>query len=457
MSLEIIILAAGKGTRMKSSLPKVLHTIAGVPMIEHVLNVAFKLNPDKVHLVCGYGIDQIKNFIENKQFNIHIVEQTEQLGTAHAVLQAIPFVNDKSNIIVLYGDTPMVRASSLSKLIDKLKNDDLAVLTANVSDPTNLGRIIRDEEGSFVKIVEEKDASLNQLKIKEINTGVCCGKANIFKEFLPLIDNTNKQHEFYLTDLFSIALSKGKKVSTAQTESEVESLGVNDRIQQSKMERLYQQEQTEQLMHLGVSFIDPSRFDLRGSLTCGKDVVIDTNVIIEGNVVLGNNVKIGTGCILKNCNIGDDSVISPYTIIESSILHTGTTIGPFARLRPGCELADKVHVGNFVEVKNSKIAKGTKAGHLTYIGDSEVGSDVNFGAGTITCNYDGANKHKTIIGNDVFIGSDTQLVAPVEIEDGVTIGAGSTITRKVSEGELVITRVPQRHIKGWVRPVKIKK
>ncbi len=457
MSLEIVILAAGKGTRMKSSLPKVLHTIAGIPMIEHALNAVLKLNPDKIHMVCGYGIEKIKNFLETFPVDVHVVEQKEQLGTAHAVLQCIPFIKDDSNVLVLFGDTPMVREATLHRVLSQLVNSDLAVLTASVSDPSKLGRIIRDQNGSFVKIVEEKDATPEQLEINEINTGICCGNAKLFKEYLPLIGNNNKQQEYYLTDLFSIALSKGKKVATAETGSEFESLGVNDRLQQAKLERLYQMHQAEELMQQGVFIVDPARFDLRGTVKCGQDVVIDTNVIIEGDVTIGNNVVIGTGCLLKNCSIGDGSVISPYSVIESSILHNETTIGPFARLRPGCELADKVHVGNFVEVKNSKINKGTKAGHLTYIGDSEVGSDVNFGAGTITCNYDGANKHKTVIGDDVFIGSDTQLIAPVTIGNGATLGAGSTISKNVKDGELVITRVPQRHIPGWARPVKNKK
>lgn len=457
MSLEIIILAAGKGTRMKSSLPKVLHPIAGVPMVEHVLTTAINLEPKKIHLVCGYGIEQITKFVEDKNIQVNIVEQKEQLGTAHAVLQALPYIDDNSDILVLYGDTPMVRTSTLKRMLSILESNSLVVLTAQVSDPTNLGRIIRKQDGSFKRIVEEKDANSDELKINEINTGVCCGNIGIFKEYLPLVGCENKQKEFYLTDLFSIALQKGKNVYTSSTDNEVESLGVNDRIQQSNMERLYQRFKSEELMKQGLTIIDPNRFDLRGSLICGQDVVIDTNVIIEGKVTLGNNVRIGSGSILKNCTIESGSIISPYSIIESSVLHCNTTIGPFARLRPGCELNDDVHVGNFVEVKNSKIAKGTKAGHLTYIGDSEVGENVNFGAGTITCNYDGANKHKTIIGDDVFIGSDTQLVAPVEIGKGATLGAGSTITKKVEEGELVITRVPQRHIKGWIRPVKIKK
>ena len=454
MALQIVILAAGKGTRMKSSLPKVLHTIANRPMIEHIYETAKSLEPSKIHIVYGFNGELLKSRLSYLDANF--VEQKEQLGTAHAVQQALPYINDQDDLLVLYGDTVFVKKDTLIYLMDAAKEKSLSVLTCNVENPNGLGRIVRDSEGNFEKIVEQKDASHDELNIKEINTGVCFGRAALFKELISLVKCNNNQKEFYLTDIFSIALTKKYSVNTYTTEDQNESLGINDHIQQAQMERVYQMNNAKDLMKEGLTVIDPNRFDLRGKLEFGTDVVIDINVIIEGNVKLGNNVKIGAGCVLKDCVIDDYSIISPYSIIESSHIHSKNTIGPFARLRPGCELEDEVHVGNFVEVKNSKIDKGTKAGHLTYIGDSEVGKNVNFGAGTITCNYDGANKHKTIIGDDVFIGSDTQFVAPVEIKKGATIGAGSTITKNIDENELVITRVPQRHINGWKRPSKNK-
>ncbi len=454
MSLEVVILAAGKGTRMKSDKPKVLHEIAGKPMIGYVIDTARKLNPSKIIVVHGFGGEQLQKEIAAS--DITFVNQVDLLGTGHAVMQALPVISDDDDVLVLYGDSPLITCETLDSLIKETKQNSLSILTANLSNPTGFGRIIRDEQGNFVKIVEQKDASAEELKINEINTGVCYGSATIFKQYLKDIDCNNNQKEYYLVDLFSIALNHGVKVSTYTTENELESFGVNDHIQQAFLEQSYQELQAKKLMTQGVTIIDPKRFNLRGNLVCGRDVVIDINVIFEGDVKLGNNVRIGAGCVIKNCTIDDGSVISPYSVLESSIIHCNNTIGPFARLRPGCELLDDVHVGNFVEVKKSTLGKGTKSGHLTYIGDSLVGSNVNFGAGTITCNYDGANKHQTTIGNDVFIGSDTQLVAPVKVADGATLGAGSTITKNVGEGELVITRVPQRHIKGWIRPVKKK-
>jgi bifunctional UDP-N-acetylglucosamine pyrophosphorylase/glucosamine-1-phosphate N-acetyltransferase len=452
MTLQVIILAAGKGTRMKSNKPKVLHEIAGKPMIEFIIDTARKLEPSKISVIYGYGGEQIKKRITGD--DLSFVCQSEQLGTAHAVMQALPNIDSSDDILVLYGDTPFVCEETLRKVIETNSGKGLTVLTAEVQDPFGLGRIVRSGDGKFEKIVEQKDASPEETKIREINTGICYGSADIFKRYINQIENKNNQKEFYLVDIFAIALKDGVDVSTYTTKEESDMYGINNHKQQANLERLYQLRQAEKLMEQGVTIIDPNRFDLRGNLTCGTDVVIDINVIFEGNVKIGNNVKIGAGCVISNCEIADNSVISPYSVLESSKLGRTNTIGPFAHLRPNCELEDEVHVGNFVEVKKSTIAHGTKAGHLTYIGDSQVGSNVNFGAGTITCNYDGANKHKTVIGNDVFIGSDTQLVAPVEIGDGATIGAGSTITKKVGEKDLVITRVPQRHIAGWIRPQK---
>lgn len=455
MAIEIVILAAGKGTRMKSEIPKVLHPVAGKPMIEHIYKTAQSLDPKNIHIIYGYNGDLLKSRLSH--LDVNFIEQKEQLGTAHAVQQALPYLDDQDDLLVLYGDTVFIKEETLKNLVAITTENSLSVLTCVVDNPFGLGRIVKDQNGSFIKIVEQKDANEEELKIKEINTGVCFGKVALFKSFINKIGNNNSQKEFYLTDLFSIALEEGYKVNTYTTLNQNESLGINDHMQQAQMERIYQRDQADNLMKNGLTIIDPNRFDLRGSLEFGHDCIIDINVIIEGNVKLGNNVQIGAGCIIKDCVIEDGSIISPYSVLESSHIHKQNTIGPFARLRPGCELQDQVHVGNFVEVKNSKIDVGTKAGHLTYIGDSEVGKNVNFGAGTITCNYDGANKHKTIIGDDVFIGSDTQFVAPVEVKKGSTIGAGSTITKNINEDELVITRVPQRHIQGWRRPTKNKK
>lgn len=455
MSLEVIILAAGKGTRMKSNKPKVLHEIAGRPMIDYVIDAARRLNPAKIMIVYGYGGDQLRESIKGD--DIHFVFQQEQLGTAHAVMQALPEIDRNDEILVLYGDTPLVSAETMRNLISATPEKGLSILTANAADPSGLGRIVRSDSGAFLRIVEQKDASEDELKIHEINTGVCYGSAEIFSSYMNEIGCNNSQKEYYLVDLFSIALAHGVQIATYTTDDEKETYGVNNHSQQAMLEKIYQEQQAKKLMDEGVTIIDPSRFTLRGNLTCGADVVVDINVIFEGDVKLGNNVRIGAGCVISDCEIQDGSIISPYSVLESSVIRKSNTIGPFAHLRPGCELADEVHVGNFVEVKKSTLNRGTKAGHLTYIGDSQVGENVNFGAGTITCNYDGANKHKTVIGDDVFIGSDTQLVAPVQIGNGATLGAGSTITKNVNENELVITRVPQRHISGWNRPRKEKK
>lgn len=454
MTLEVIILAAGKGTRMKSTKPKVLHRIANKPMILHIYDNVKKLNPSKIHVVYGFGGEKLKEELKKIESDINFVFQKDQLGTAHAVNQALPYVDKDSHIIVLNGDVPLLSFETMKKMIDSISETSFGILTTKVKNPYGLGRIIRDEKGNFLKIVEEKDADTEIKKINEINVGVYYGQAQQFIENINLIKNSNKQNEYYLTDICALLLTKNQKVECFLSFDEDECLGVNDHIQQSYLEKIIQRKNAENLMKEGVTIIDPNRFDLRGNLICGSDVVIDVNVIIEGNVKIGNNVYVGPGCILKNCEINDFSEISPYSVIESSILGKNNTIGPFSRLRPGNKLEDDVHVGNFVEIKNSSINDGTKAGHLTYIGDSIVGQNVNFGAGTITCNYDGANKHKTVIGNNVFIGSDTQLVAPVEIEDNATLGAGSTITKKVSKDQLVITRVPQKHINNWNRPKK---
>lgn len=367
--------------------------------------------------------------------------------------QAAPHFQDDEDIIMLYGDVPLIAKDTLQRLIEAKPEGGIGLLTVILDNPTGYGRIIR-ENGEVVGIIEQKDATEEQRKIQEINTGIMVASGKDFKRWLSQLDNNNAQGEYYITDVIALAHKEGNKIETVHPSRLSEMEGVNNRLQLAALERIYQREQAEKLLLAGVMLIDPERFDIRGTLTHGRDIIIDTNVIIEGNVTLGNNVHIQSGCILKNCVIGDNSVISPYSVIENSELSAECTVGPFARLRPGAKLAAKAHVGNFVEMKNASLGVGSKAGHLTYLGDAQIGENVNIGAGTITCNYDGANKYKTIIGDDVFVGSDTQLIAPVSVANGATIGAGTTVTRDVNEGELVVSRVKQVHIKNWQRPVK---
>lgn len=452
-ALSAVILAAGKGTRMYSDLPKVLHTVAGKPMVKHVIDTAHQLGAKNVHLIYGHGGELMRECLAHEQVNW--VLQTEQLGTAHAVQQAAPFFQDNENIVVLYGDAPLITRTTLEKLIAAKPENGIALLTVQLDNPTGYGRIIR-ENGNVVAIVEQKDARVDQLKIQEVNTGVMVSDGASFKKWLARVGNNNAQGEYYLTDLIALANQDGCQVAAVQATDVMEVEGANNRLQLAALERYYQRKQADNLLLAGVMLYDPARFDLRGTLEHGKDVEIDANVLIEGEVRLGNRVKIGTGCVLKNVVIDDDVEIKPYSVLEDSIVGKNAIIGPFSRLRPGAELAAETHVGNFVEIKKSVVGKGSKVNHLTYIGDAEIGSDCNIGAGVITCNYDGANKFKTIIGDDVFVGSDTQLVAPVKVANGATLGAGSTITKDVAKNELVITRVPQRHIQGWQRPRKKK-
>ena len=454
MSLHVVILAAGKGTRMRSSLPKVLHPVAGRPMVSHVIETAQQLGADAIHLVYGHGGELLQQRLNETA--VQWVLQAEQLGTGHAVAQAMPAIPDEARVLVLYGDTPLITPATLNKLLMVQPAGGIGLLTVNLDNPTGYGRIVR-RAGEVVGIVEQKDANAEQLAITEVNTGVLVAPAGRLKQWLSGLTCQNAQGEYYLTDVIAAAHHSGALIETAQPAQAQETEGANNRLQLAALERFYQRREAERLMLEGVTLLDPARFDLRGSLKCGEDVIIDTNVIIEGHVELGHRVRIGTGCVLKECVIADDSIISPYTVIESSKLARATTVGPFARLRPGSVLGEEAHVGNFVEIKNASLGFGSKAGHLSYLGDSEIGADVNIGAGTITCNYDGANKHKTIIEDNVFVGSDTQLVAPVTVRKGATIGAGTTVTREVGENELVITRVPQRHVPNWQRPVKIKK
>lgn len=450
---SVVILAAGKGTRMYSELPKVLHLLAGKSMVQHVIDTAKSVGASDIHLVYGHGGDLLKEKLGEQ--NLNWVLQAEQLGTGHAMQQAAPNFQDDEDIIMLYGDVPLIAQDTLQRLVDAKPEGGIGLLTVILDNPTGYGRIIR-ENGEVVGIVEQKDATEEQRQIQEINTGIMVASGKDFKRWLAQLDNNNAQGEYYITDIIALAHKEGNKIETVHPSRLSEMEGVNNRLQLAALERIYQKEQAEKLLLAGVMLIDPERFDIRGTLTHGRDIIIDTNVIIEGHVTLGNNVHIQSGCILKDCVIGDNSVISPYSVIENSELSAECTVGPFARLRPGAKLAAKAHVGNFVEMKNASLGLGSKAGHLSYLGDAQIGDNVNIGAGTITCNYDGANKHKTVIGDDVFVGSDTQLVAPVSIANGVTIGAGTTVTRDVNKGELVVSRVKQVHIKNWQRPVKKK-
>ena len=450
-ALSVVILAAGKGTRMYSDLPKVLHPIAGKPMVKHVIDTAKQLGAHNIHLVYGHGGDLMQQRLANEPVNW--VLQTEQLGTGHAMQQAAPFFADDENILMLYGDAPLITKATLEKLIAAKPDKGIALLTVVLDNPTGYGRILR-ENGNVVGIVEQKDANAEQLKIQEVNTGVMVSDGASFKKWLTQLDNNNAQGEYYMTDVIALANRDGCQVAAVQAADLMEVEGANNRLQLVALEQYFQQKQSRELLLAGVMLLDPNSFKLRGELTHGKDVEIDMNVILKGKVRLGNRVKIGAGCVLTNCDIGDDVEIKPYSVLEDTSVGANAAIGPFSRLRPGTELAENTHVGNFVEIKKAQIGKGSKVNHLTYVGDAEIGKDCNIGAGVITCNYDGANKFKTIIGDNVFIGSDSQLVAPVTIESGATIGAGSTIRDNVRHDELVTTRVPQKHIQGWERPKK---
>jgi UDP-N-acetylglucosamine diphosphorylase/glucosamine-1-phosphate N-acetyltransferase len=450
-ALSVVILAAGKGTRMYSDLPKVLHPIAGKPMVKHVIDTAKQLGAHNIHLVYGHGGDLMQQRLANEPVNW--VLQTEQLGTGHAMQQAAPFFADDENILMLYGDAPLITKTTLEKLIAAKPDKGIALLTVVLDNPTGYGRILR-ENGNVIGIVEQKDANTEQLKIQEVNTGVMVSDGASFKKWLTQLDNNNAQGEYYMTDVIALANRDGCQVAAVQAADLMEVEGANNRLQLVALEQYFQQKQARELLLAGVMLLDPNSFKLRGELTHGKDVEIDMNVILKGKVRLGNRVKIGAGCVITNCDIGDDVEIKPYSVLEDASVGANAAIGPFSRLRPGAELAENTHVGNFVEIKKAQIGKGSKVNHLTYVGDAEIGKDCNIGAGVITCNYDGANKFKTIIGDNVFIGSDSQLVAPVTIESGATIGAGSTIRDDVRHDELVTTRVPQKHIQGWERPKK---
>lgn len=451
MSLSVVILAAGKGTRMRSSLPKVLHPVAEKPMVGHVIDAARQVNAENIYVVYGFGGDVLKAKVQGD--DLTFVEQAEQLGTGHAVDMASPFVKDNEDVLVLYGDVPLTKVSTLESLIAAKPENGMSLLTVKLANPTGYGRIVR-KENTVVGIIEQKDASDEQLRINECNTGILLANGGDLKRWLSNLSNNNAQGEYYLTDIIAACHNEGKFIKTAHPDSEIEVEGANNRVQLANLERAYQLRKAEELMIAGASLRDPNRIDIRGELTVGQEVSIDINCIFEGKVTVADDVSIGANCILKNCTIGKGAVIKPNTIIEDAVIGELASAGPFARIRPGSELKRDAHIGNFVEMKKSTLGEGAKAGHLTYLGDSEVGENANIGAGTITCNYDGVNKSKTIIGKGAFIGSNSSLVAPITIGDETTIAAGSVVVKTVQDKQLAIARGKQRNIDGWNKPKK---
>src|SRR3972149_6632117 len=449
--LEIVILAAGQGKRMYSDIPKVLHSLEGKPLLAHVLDTARALKPAAIHVVYGHGGEQLRAAFPHAE--IKWAHHAEQKGTGHAVAQAMPKVADQATVLVLYGDVPLIRPQTLRELLSAAGNG-LALLTAELADPAGYGRILRDSDGQVTRIVESKDASAAEAKVREVNTGFLAAPAGKLRKWLAGLRNHNAQGEYYLTDIISMAVSEKVAIATRAPRDISEILGVNSKQELAQVERLHQQQQAEKLMQQGVTLRDPARLDGRGELTCGRDVVIDVNVIFEGKVTLGDRVPGGPNNVIRDSTVGSGTVIHPNCVIEQADIGADCRIGPFARLRPETKLAAHVHVGNFVEVKKSEVGEGSKMNHLSYIGDTTIGSGVNSGAGTITCNYDGANKHRTVIGDNVFVGSNTALVAPVTVGAYATIGAGSVITKEAPAGELTLTRVPQVTKPGWKRPVK---
>mgnify|MGYP001214907602 CR=1 FL=1 len=453
MSLSVVILAAGKGTRMRSTLPKVLHKIADKPMVQHVIDTVKGVGAENIHLIYGHGGELMLEKIDEAHLNW--IKQSEQLGTGHAMQIAQPHFKENEKILMVYGDVPLLSTQTLQRLIAAQPEDGIGLLTVELENPTGYGRIER-ADGDVVGIVEQKDATQAQLAIKEVNTGILVANSEDLSRWLPALSNDNAANEYYITDIIKMAHLEGRTIRAVHPENAVEVEGVNTRLQLAQLERSYQQQKAEQLLLDGVMLRDPARFDLRGELTCGQDVEIDINVIIKGKVTLGDGVQIGANCILIDCEIENNAQIADNSIIEASHVGEGATIGPFARIRPDSVIKKEVHIGNFVEVKKSTLGEGTKCGHLTYIGDSTLGRNVNVGAGTITCNYDGANKFHTTIGDDVFIGSDCQLVAPVTVGNGATTAAGTTVVNDVPDNALAVSRTKQRNINGWKRPVKKK-
>ncbi|MDT8405754.1 MAG: bifunctional UDP-N-acetylglucosamine diphosphorylase/glucosamine-1-phosphate N-acetyltransferase GlmU [Methylococcales bacterium] len=452
MKLTTLILAAGKGTRMRSDKPKVLHEIAGKALLKHVYDLGQCFENNRTFVLYGHGGEQVKAGME--QLSIDWILQEPQLGTGHAVLQAVDYIDNDAIVLVLYGDVPLLQPETIALLLAKAEQN-LALLTVDLPEPKGYGRIVRNADHEVVAIVEEKDASAEQRDITEVNTGILAVRGDRLKAWLAKLDNNNAQGEYYLTDIIAMAVAEQMPVHAVAAHDADEVMGVNDKVQLAHLERVYQRRQARQLMQQGVTLRDPERFDLRGDIAkLGHDVEIDVNVLLQGRLELGDRVTIGANCVINNAVIGDDVEILANSIIEHAVVGKGSRIGPFARLRPGADLAEQVHIGNFVEIKKTTVAAGSKINHLSYIGDTEIGSGVNVGAGTITCNYDGVNKFRTVIGDRAFIGSNSQLVAPVTIGQGATIGAGSTITKDAPVEQLTLARAKQVTVSGWQRPTK---
>jgi len=458
MDIQTIILAAGKGSRMKSELPKVLHHLAGKPLVQHVIDSCHSLDATHCHLVIGHGGDLVKNTVDGGKMVLTFVEQSEQLGTGHAVKMALSKLTDNSPTLILYGDVPLIHHDTLQELVSLYRENPtgIALMTCFLDDPSGYGRIVRDADNRVTAIVEHKDSTDEQKKVNEINTGILCCNSNQLKNWIARLNNDNVQGEYYLTDIIAMAVKDGQTVETAQPVNLYEIEGINTLRQLAELERVWQRELANQLMDGGVTFRDPNRFDLRGALTCEAGVIIDVNCVIEGRVNLKQGAQIGANAYLKDSVIGENTIVKPNSIIEGAVIENDCTVGPFARLRPQTIMKTNSHVGNFVEVKKSTLSEGAKAGHLSYLGDSEIGKKVNIGAGTITCNYDGANKHKTVIEDGAFIGSNTELIAPVRIGKGATTGAGTTVSIDVDPGSLCTSRVKQKQIESWKRPQKSK-
>ncbi len=450
--MNIVILAAGMGKRMHSDLPKVLHPVAGRPMLAHVIDTARTLSPSRLVVVIGHGAERVREAVAAD--DVTFVEQAQQLGTGHAVMQALPRLDDSQPTLVLYGDVPLTTAATLTSLIEAAGSTRFGVLTVEMPDPTGYGRIVRDAAGSIVRIVEQKDASEAVRAIREINTGIIVCPTGHLRRWLSTLRNDNAQGEYYLTDTVERAAAESVEIVSAQPAALWETLGVNSKVQLAEVERIHQRNQAQRLLEAGVTLADPARIDVRGELTCGRDVTIDVGCVFEGRVHLDDGVQIGANCVIRNATIDAGAQVQPFCHIDSAKIGADGRIGPYARLRPGTELGADVHIGNFVEVKNSQVAAHSKANHLAYVGDATVGSRVNIGAGTITCNYDGANKFRTVIEDDVFIGSDTQLVAPVTVRRGATIGAGTTLTKEAPADKLTLSRAKQLTVAAWQRPVK---
>jgi len=450
-NLNVVILAAGMGKRMRSDLPKVLHLLAGKPLVSHVLDTARGLSPSSICVIYGHGGELVPTQLAGD--DVQFARQEPQLGTGHAVQQALPFLKDAYPTLILAGDVPLTRLSSLQSLVEAAGMDRLGILTVNLTDPTGYGRIVR-HDGKISEIVEHKDATAAQREITEVNSGIMIMPTTKLKYWLATLSNNNAQGEYYLTDVIARAVADGVELVSAQPEAEWETLGVNSKAQLAELERFYQRNAADGLLEQGVTLMDPARIDVRGTLHCGKDVTIDVGCIFEGRVSIEDGVQIGAYCIIKDAHVAARSNIKPYSHIEGSQVGAAAQIGPYARLRPGTVLAEDVHIGNFVEVKNAQIGAHSKANHLSYLGDSTVGARVNVGAGTITCNYDGVNKFRTVIEDDVFIGSDSQLIAPVTVGRGATLGAGTTLSKDAPAGQLTVSRARQLTIPGWQRPVK---